>query len=380
MRQDIRLGTISGIEVGLNWSVVVILALFAWELGLYVLPAKPGHANAADWVAGVVGAVVLLASVLIHEVSHAVVSRHNDVQVRSITLFVFGGVAQLEGEAHTPGADFRIAAAGPATSVALAAAFGAGEAALVAAGMRGLPVAVLTWLWQINLLLAVFNLIPGSPLDGGRILRAYLWHRSGDRVRASVQAAHAGRVVGLVLAVLGILTFVSTGSVVGLWPALIGFFVYTAAKAEERYAVMQGALAPLVVGQVMTVPPPSLSSQASVADAAAVLWRARCDTLAILDDTGQPIGVVTAPMVMAIDDELRRSRRIDSLVIPLLAVPTARAEEPMNALVERMLAKEGHPALVFDDGDRLIGVVGVADVERAVALRTPRRDGAGSRS
>ena len=211
MRQDIRLGTFDGIEVGLNWSVVVILALFVWELAAYVLPSRPGHVTAADWVAAVVGAVVLLLSVLAHEFAHAVVARHNEVKVRSVTLFVFGGIAQLEGEAHTPGADFRIAAVGPATSAALAGVFGAMEAVLVAAGGHGLPVAVLSWLWQINLLLAIFNLIPGAPLDGGRVLRAALWRRWGDRGRASVAAAHAGRGVGGVLIALGVLAFVGSG-------------------------------------------------------------------------------------------------------------------------------------------------------------------------
>jgi Zn-dependent protease/CBS domain-containing protein len=376
MRQNIRLGTVAGIEIGLNWSVLLILALFAWELGLYVFPARPGHAGAADWIAGVVGAVALLVSVLIHEVSHAVVSRHHDVSVRSITLFVFGGVAQLEGEAHTPGADFRIAAVGPLTSIVLAGFFGAAQAAAVAAGLHGLPVAVLSWLWQINLLLAVFNLIPGAPLDGGRVLRAFLWHRSGDRVRASIQAARVGRGLGVLLAVLGLLTFFSTGSIVGLWPALIGLFVYTAAKAEERYALIQGAVGPLTVGQVMTVPAPVVHGGASVAHAAAVLWRSRCDALVVVDDAGRATGAVTARAVMAVPDDLRPGRVVNDIAISRATVPTARVHEHMDALLERMVAHEGKPALVFDDDDRLVGIVSTSDIERAVALRTVPPGGA----
>ena len=127
MRQSIRIGTFAGIAVGVNWSVLVILALFAWELAYYVLPTTTGAPTATDWVAGVIGAVVLLVSLLAHEVSHALVARHNGVGVRSITLWMFGGVAQLEGEAHTAGADFRIAAVGPGTSVVLAVGFGAAQ-------------------------------------------------------------------------------------------------------------------------------------------------------------------------------------------------------------------------------------------------------------
>jgi Zn-dependent protease/CBS domain-containing protein len=373
MRQNIRLGSIAGIEVGLNWSVVVILALFAWELGLYVLPARPGHASASDWIAGIVGALVLLASVLLHEVSHAVVARHNDVKVRSITLFVFGGVAQLEGEAHTPGADFRIAAAGPATSLALAGAFGAAQAVLTSLGLHGLPVATLSWLWQINLLLAVFNLVPGAPLDGGRILRALLWRRSGDRLRSSVQAAHAGRIVGLLLGILGLLAFVSTGSIIGLWPALIGFFVYTAARAEERFTRMQGSVAGLTVGQVMTVQPPAVHSNMSVADVAAILLRSRCDALTVTDQTGRPAGVVTSQAVKSTPNDRRARLTAADVAISAADLPTASVHEPVTALLDRMMAKQGNPALVFDAQDRLVGIVTISDIDRVATLRSGQR-------
>ena len=367
MRQDIRLGTFDGIEVGLNWSVVVILGLFVWELAAYVLPARPGHVSAADWIAGVVGAVVLLLSVLAHEFAHAVVARRNDVKVRSVTLFVFGGIAQLEGEAHTPGADFRIAAVGPATSAALAGMFGAMQAILVAAGGHGLPVAVLSWLWQINLLLAIFNLIPGAPLDGGRVLRAALWRRWGDRGRASVTAAHAGRGVGGVLIVLGAVAFVGTGSVIGLWPALIGFFVFTAAGAEERYTRVQEAMETLTAAEVMTDRPLTVLSGAPVAGVADYLWQNRADAAAVTDGTGQLIGVVTAPAVHAALGGRRRAETAADIVVPLSVIPVAWADEPMGMLLDRIMSSGGNPALVLDaDGHQLLGIVTTTDIERAV--------------
>jgi len=380
MRQDIRLGTFDGIEVGLNWSVVVILALFAWELAAYVLPARPGHVSAADWIAGVVGAVVLLLSVLAHEFAHAIVARRNDVKVRSVTLFVFGGISQLEGEAHTPGADFRIAAVGPATSAALAGVFGALEAILVVAGGHGLPVAVLSWLWQINLLLAVFNLIPGAPLDGGRVLRAALWRRWGDRGRASVAAAHAGRGIGGVLIALGVLAFVGTGSVVGLWPALIGFFVFTAAGAEERYTRVQEAMETLTAAEVMTDRPLTVLSGAPVTGVADYLWQNRADAAAVTNEAGQLIGAVTAHAVHAALGGHRSAATAADLTIPLSAIPIARPDEPMGTLLDRIMSSGGNPALVLDaDGRQLVGIVTTADIERAVnfgiAGRQPQRVG-----
>ena len=191
MRQSIRLGTVAGVAVGVNWSVAVILALFAAELAYDVLPPSSKTPTAADWVAGVVGALVLGASLLAHEVSHALVAQHNQVRVRSITLFVFGGVTQIEGEAQTAGADFRIAAVGPATSVVCAAVLAAAEWALVTGGDHGISVALLSWLWKINLLLAAFNLIPAAPLDGGRVLRAGLWRYWGQRLVPVIVAGHS---------------------------------------------------------------------------------------------------------------------------------------------------------------------------------------------
>jgi Zn-dependent protease len=250
MRQNIRLGTWFGIPVGMNWSLLVLLALFAWELAEYEFPKSAGHANGADWVAGVIGALVLLVSLIAHEVSHSVVARHNGVGVRSITLFLFGGVSQLEGEAHTPGADFRIAAVGPATSLVTAGIFGAAQAVATAAGAHGLLVATLRWLWEINVVLAAFNMIPGAPLDGGRVLRSALWRRWGDRLRASVAAARAGVGFAVFLIALGIVAFLYI-DITGLWAVLIGFFLYSAARGEERYAQVQEAVINLRVWQVM---------------------------------------------------------------------------------------------------------------------------------
>ena len=373
VKQDIRLGTFFGIEVGLNWSVVVILALFAWELADAVLPARPGHASTADWIAGVAGGVVLLASVLAHEVSHALVAKRNDVRVRSITLFVFGGVAQLEGEAHTPGADFRIAAVGPATSVALAVLFAALEALLRAAGWHGLAVAVLSWLWQINLLLAIFNLIPGAPLDGGRILRAALWHRDGDRLRASIAAARAGRGVAIVLIALGLVAFVATGSVLGLWPALIGLFVYSAARAEERFELVLQAVSALDVGQVMTAHPPTLPLHSSVADVTACVWRFRCEAVLLIGGDGRPAGLVTAGAVDAVPVEARAGRGAIEIALPLDRLLHARADEPLPGLIERMASSGAALALVVDVSDQVTGIVTASDIDRAVALGAGRQ-------
>ena len=177
--------------VGVNWSVLVIFGLITWELAALDSPTSYGSgSHPSYWVAALIASVLFFASLLAHELAHAVVARHNGIGVRSITLWLFGGVAQLEGEALSPGADFRIAAVGPATSLVLAGIFGAVEALAASAGVHGLALGVLEWLWRINLLLAAFNVIPAAPL-GGRMLRAGLWSWNHDRDRSAILAARA---------------------------------------------------------------------------------------------------------------------------------------------------------------------------------------------
>lgn len=235
MRPSIRLGTLFGIPIGLHWSIAVIVGLVTFGLAGTILPqAAAGYASAVYLVAGLVIAAGLLASIVAHELGHALVARRNGVGCRSISLFALGGVAELESEADNPGAAARIAAAGPAVSVAI----GAGSLALSGlAGFIGaspLVVAALTTLGFVNLVMAVFNMVPALPLDGGRVLQAVLWKRRGDREAATVSAAGVGRFLGWGLVALGLWQLLTGGS--GLWTMVIGWFIVTSARAESLRA------------------------------------------------------------------------------------------------------------------------------------------------
>jgi len=366
MRQSIRIGTYAGIPVGVNWSVLVIFALVTWELADYVFPQTyGGGVRAAYWVAAVVAAVLFFASLLAHELSHAVVARHNGVGVRSITLWLFGGVAQLQGEAHDAGADFRIAVIGPTTSALLAGVFGAAEVGAHSLGLTGLPVDVLSWLWKINLLLAVFNLIPGAPLDGGRILRASLWKLRGDRIRASVAAARAGRFFGLLLVVLGFAAFAYYDDAFFLWPSVLGWFLWSAAGSEERVARLRGGVAHLAAWQVMSPNPPSLPQTSTVAEMVSTLWNYRGDAVAVTDEQGWLSGLVTAQAVRAVPEAQRHEIRLRDIAVPLARVPVVRAGDPVAVLLERMSAEGGTPAMVLDAEGRLAGIVAGPELGRA---------------
>src|SRR3954471_8530676 len=251
MRASISLGRIAGIRVGINASVFLIVAILVAGLATGRLPAAfPGRSIVAYVIAAIIAAVLFLASLLAHELAHSLVARRNGIEVESIVLWLLGGVAQLRGEAKTPGADFRIAIVGPLTSFALAAIFGLAAAGVASLGTAGLPFGVLAYLAATNGMLAIFNLIPAAPLDGGRVLRAALWRWRGDREAAAVTAARAGRVVGFLLVGLGLLQTFVTGTFSGIWLALVGWFLISAATAEEQQAQMGSRLSGVRVGDV----------------------------------------------------------------------------------------------------------------------------------
>ena len=208
MDQNIRLGKISGIPVGVNWSVLAIFVLIVWELAELVLPSYSPYSSAiVYWTVGVITTVLFFVSLLAHEASHSVVAKRNGIGVRRITLWLFGGVSELESEALTSGADFRIAVVGPLTSFVFAVIFALLRLMFLQFGSGNVLSSAMGWLAWMNLMLGGFNMLPGAPLDGGRVVRAYLWHRSGDRLRAATAAARSGEILGYVLVALGILEF-----------------------------------------------------------------------------------------------------------------------------------------------------------------------------
>jgi Zn-dependent protease/predicted transcriptional regulator len=369
MTETFRLGRIAGIRVGVNASVLVIVAIIAGGLALgrfpLVLPGRSGLAYAA---AALVAALAFLASLLAHELAHALVARRNGVEVEGITLWLLGGVARLRGGARTPGAEFRIAGVGPLTSLVLAGLFLAAAVVARLAGADGLPVAVLDYLAVINLSLAVFNLIPASPLDGGRLLRALLWWRRGDPWSSAVTASRAGRFLGFVLIALGALQLVTGRGLGGLWLGLIGLFLVNAATAEEQQAIVSGRLGGLPVGRVMSGPVLSADPDEPVDRFLyEVVMVHRFSTYPLVDRSGALVGLVTLNRLRSVPPEVRATTRLVDIACPPSQIPTARPDEPLLDLLGRMEGCSDGRAVVLDGG-RVVGVVSPSDVTRTLQL------------
>jgi len=370
VRETLSLGRVAGIKVGINWSALAIVVLIVAGLAGGQLPSEyPGRSPVEYVAAALVAAVLFLASLLAHELAHSIVARRNGVEVHSIVLWLLGGVAQLEGEPRTPGADFRIAVVGPLTSLALGVVFGAIGAIAAALDAGRLAVGVLAYLAGTNVLLAIFNLIPAAPLDGGRVLRAALWRWRGDREAAAVTAARAGRVFGFGLVGLGLLETLVTGTFSGVWLALIGWFLISAATAEEQQARMGSRLSGVLVGDVMTEHPVMADATMTLeefVDRLAMSHRFSCYPL--VDHSGRLTGLVTLNRVRAVPPNRRSDSRLRDIACPPEGVPTAHPDEPLLTLLPRMRGCTDGRAVVLDEHDRVIGVVSSTDISRALQL------------
>lgn len=372
MNETLRLGTIAGVRVGVNWSVLVIVGLLVVGLAAGQFPLRyPGASTLAYGVAGTIGALVFVLSLLAHELAHAVVARRHGVEVEGITLWLLGGVARLQGEAGDPRAELQIAGIGPLVSLLLGAAFGAASWLLQGFGLEGLTVGVVQWLALINIVLAVFNLAPAAPLDGGRILRAVLWARHGDPVRAGIAASRAGRGFGTVI-ILGGLLLVLLGALGGLWFALIGWFITSAAGAEEQHHRARGWLDGLSVAEVMTPDPATVDHRHTVTELLEDhVLRTRHSAFPVTDDQGRPMGLVTLDRIRQLPADQRDVRRVADIARPIEEVPTAGPGDPVTGLLAAMAAGDGR-VLVLDDG-WVVGIVTPTDVTRAMELAALRR-------
>jgi len=357
-RSSIRLGRIFGIPIGLDWSLLLIAGLLTLSLAGDQFPSEfPGEPTAAYWIVGLVAAGLFFASVLSHELAHSLVARRHGVEVDGITLWMLGGVAKLGGESPTAGAELRIASAGPATSVGLAALFGVGAFTASALGAPGLLSSALAWLALINGILAIFNLIPAAPLDGGRILSSLLWFHHGNRYRAAATAAQVGVVFGWLLVGLGGVGWLAGLGFGTLWTALIGWFLISAARAEGQMARSRLAFGDARVRDVMTPDPPRVRGWLSVSEFLRDDAPRLHDPVAVVERfDGTIAGLVSIERLRAAPPQQDGLRRVQDFAVPVATFRSAHPDDLLADVAARPVrGRVGH-TLVFD-GDRLVGLI-----------------------
>jgi Zn-dependent protease len=333
MGTSFRLGRIAGVEIGVNWSWLVVVALLVWTLASGVFPStNPGLGDGTHLAMAIVATVLFFCSLLLHELGHARQARREGMAIDGITLWLFGGVAKFKGMFPSAGAEFRIAIAGPLVSLLLGVVF------VLIALIPGLPQAVdgvVSWLGYINLSLLVFNLIPALPLDGGRILRAILWKVQGEFDRATRLAADIGRGFGYLFIAGGIALFVFQGSFSGAWLAFIGWFLLQAATAEARYVLVRHALDGLRVRDLMTPDPVSVPPDLSLGEFMdKVVWERRHTTYPVVE-SDRAVGLLPFRCVAEVPRREWDERRVRDCMVGRDQVPLLEPDgDAADALAE----------------------------------------------
>jgi Zn-dependent protease len=355
---------IFGIPIYLHPTWVVIFLLVALTLNATIAAEAPGVAAVPRWFAAGSTALLFFGSILFHELSHSVVARRHRLPVRSITLFIFGGVAAIEQDPPTPRAELEIAIAGPIASALLGLAFAALGRAFAAGSADALMFA---WLGRINLSVAVFNLLPGLPLDGGRVLRAWLWARRGDATRATRLAALVGQLLAYALIGLGAAVALSGGVIGGLWLAFIGWFLLTASAASERQAEIDATLQGLRAHDLLTREIAWLEGSASVGSFARDLVM-RGKRWALVGTPGIATGIVTISDVKRVAERDWDRTPLTRIATPMERVLTAPPDASVRELLQMMGSREVNQIPIVE-GARIVGAVTREAVVHAIQVR-----------
>lgn len=359
----VRLFDIFGFQIRVDPSWLIIAALIVWSLATGYFPAEVPDLHRTDHFAlATVAMLGLFVGLVLHELAHSLVARRFGLGVGGITLFLFGGVAELEHEPASAGSEFWIAIAGPAMSFALALAAWAVTEAAASAGASAGFLALFGYLAWINLVLGLFNLLPAFPLDGGRVLRAALWRAKGDVLAATRTASLVGAAFGYGLVALGLFVlFSGQGVIGGLWPILIGLFLAAAARGTYDQMLTRRALLGRSVGDLMTrevhTTDPGRTVRALVDD---VMLAHGVGFVPVVED-GRALGYVDTAAIRTIDRENWEATRVEDVFVALTPEARATPAEPLDQLLDRV-RKSGRRKFIVEDGRRFAGVVTLSDL------------------
>jgi Zn-dependent protease/CBS domain-containing protein len=367
MNATLTLFSIRGIPVRVHASWLAVYGLIAWSLAVGYFPqALPELRQATHWVSGLVAALLLFVSVFLHELSHSLVALRLGIPVSAITLHIFGGVSELSREPDRPQSELAIAIIGPLTSFAIAAAVLLLGALVPVGAVVG---AVMQYLALVNVVVGVFNLVPGFPLDGGRVLRAALWKTKGDLAWATRIASGAGSIFGLVLMGLGVWRALGGEFLGGLWFVVIGLFLRQASTASYQQLMIRRALGGRTVADVMAREvvhvAPELTVEALVND---YFWRHHVSSFPVVDD-GRPLGLIGIRDLGSLPRERWPESRVREVMRPLTDTLVASPQESLWLALEKV-SRNGIGRLAVVDRDRLAGYLSVKDIMHVLTVST----------
>ncbi len=367
MYGSIRLGTIRGIPLQISASWLIVFVLFLWTFAASYYPDRyAGWTSQAYFAAALVTVVLFFASIILHELGHATIAARSGIRTRSITLLPIGGIAEIEREAEKPGEEFAIAIAGPVTSALLGGIFIGLHFLLrpINVPLRGIT----AYLGIVNLFLAIFNLLPGFPMDGGRVLRAAVWGATKSYARGTQVAARVGSFVAYVFIFFGV-TLLFRGQIAnGIILAFTGWFILTNAQASIQQLTLQRGLGSVTVDQVMSRQFPTIQARQILAQIVSETFLARNSRAAAIEDEGRFVGLLTLADVMRVPQEQWLSVRAHAVMIPTGQLATSKPGESALAALERMQEGDYNQLPVIADG-QMIGLLTRNDILRFLQLR-----------
>lgn len=362
-RGSLRAGRIAGVEIFLHWTWLIIATLVL--LGFFA-QLNVEHPDLGDGLAvllAALGTVVFFGSVLLHELAHALVARARGIEEQGITLYLFGGVTEADASSRTAADELVIAIAGPATSFAIAATLAGAAAAMTGAGDA--LVDLLNYLAVINVVLAVFNLTPGLPLDGGRVFRAIVWGITGDFRRATRMAAGAGVLVGYGLMGVGLLLLWG-GAAGGLWFAAIGWMIAQSARSTEQHDAMRDLFEGLVARDVMTSPVITVPADLTIDDTVDSYFAREDKTTFPVVDGPRIIGLISLDTIRRLSPRQRATMTAGELAPRMKPALVTAPSTPMNEVVDAISAGPGR-VLVVENGS-IVGIISLSDIIRRSSL------------
>ncbi|NJM83162.1 MAG: CBS domain-containing protein [Tabrizicola sp.] len=366
--RTIRLVNIFGFEVKVDASWLLIAALIMWSLSAGYFPAVAPGLRQQDYLAmSAVSVVAMFACLIAHELAHSLMARRFGLKIGGITLFLFGGVAELENEPQSARSEFWIALAGPVMSLGLALLFSAVQPLLEGAGASAALQAGIGYLALINLVLALFNLIPAFPLDGGRVLRAALWARLGDVTRATRIATRISVAFAFALIGFGFLALSSGNMIGGIWQVMIGFYLLTAAQGSYQQLVLQTALRGQVVADLMTIDPRIAAPTTLLSDLVTQTMLGNAISFVPVVEAGRLIGYIDTGIVRRIDPENWPVTSVGDVYVAVDSDNSVPPDLPAQSLIARM-AKTGRRKFLVPSGDRLAGVISLSDLVHLLAV------------
>ncbi|MBU4527367.1 MAG: site-2 protease family protein [Hoeflea sp.] len=367
-KNAVQLFEIFGFKLKVDPSWLLIATLIVWSLSTSYFPGVlPGRTSTIYTVLGIIAMLGMFASLILHELAHSVVARSYGLKVGGITLFIFGGVAELEEEPHDPKSEFQIAIAGPLMSLFLAGLF-YGVSNLLAGGSEISPAgAVVGYLALINLVLAVFNLIPAFPLDGGRMLRAAIWRVTQDLLRATMISSRIGSAFALFLMLTGALALFAGGGIGGFWQILIGFFILNASNGSYQNLLVKTALRGKTASSLMSDLVHTIDAEASIADLVDTVMLRHGVSFVPVVSNDILIGYADTAGVRSVDRQDWATRNVAGIMIRRDPSNTVAPQMPLNEVFECLTS---HPRrkLMVAQGQRLAGVISLSDLMHHLAL------------